>query len=189
MTRVPPTLRSLNSLGLLLIAVLGRGLPGQCTTQWAPSPLPGTNGELRATAMWDPDGAGPEAPRLVVGGAFTIAGNAVANNIAMFDDASGQWQTLGGGTDADVLALLVLPTGDLLAGGLFTTAGGQPASRIARWNGTAWSSFAGGVNYAVNAMALMACCAASEHVDCPAPPASGSMLKTCSAIQRMKRLS
>ncbi|MFM7052577.1 MAG: hypothetical protein ACKOYN_10675, partial [Planctomycetota bacterium] len=32
------------------------------------------------------------------------------------------------------------PSGNIVAGGSFTTAGGAAASRIARWNGTAWSS-------------------------------------------------
>lgn len=35
---------------------------------------------------------------------------------------------------------------DLLGGGNFTTAGGVPANRIARWNGSQWSALAGGMN-------------------------------------------
>jgi hypothetical protein len=55
----------------------------------------------------------------------------------------------------DVRALAVLPNGDLVAGGLFTTAGGQPANRIARWNGSAWSPLGSGMNNAVNALAML----------------------------------
>ncbi|MCE7986676.1 MAG: hypothetical protein DYG89_36345 [Caldilinea sp. CFX5] len=35
---------------------------------------------------------------------------------------------------------LVLNGCDLHAGGNFTTAGGTPGSRIARWNGSSWSA-------------------------------------------------
>jgi hypothetical protein len=42
---------------------------------------------------------------------------------------------------------------ELIAGGTFTVAGGQNASRIARWNGVAWQSLAGGVNSIVTALA------------------------------------
>jgi len=38
----------------------------------------------------------------------------------------------------------VLPDGDLVAGGLFTSAGGAPAVNLARWDGAAWSGLAGG---------------------------------------------
>jgi hypothetical protein len=54
-----------------------------------------------------------------------------------------------------VLALLPLPGGDLIAGGSFTTAGGQPAARIARWNGTSWSPLGSGMNDRVEALELL----------------------------------
>jgi hypothetical protein len=34
---------------------------------------------------------------------------------------------------------------DLYAGGIFTTAGGSPASRIAKWSGSSWSALGGGL--------------------------------------------
>jgi Domain of unknown function (DUF5122) beta-propeller len=43
-------------------------------------------------------------------------------------------------------AVAVLPGGDVVAGGFFTSAGGVPASRIARWNGSAWSPLGSGMN-------------------------------------------
>ncbi|MBK9119311.1 MAG: hypothetical protein IPM18_06860 [Phycisphaerales bacterium] len=42
----------------------------------------------------------------------------------------------------------------LYAGGFFTSAGGQAATRIARWNGTAWSPLHTGVNQPPEALAL-----------------------------------
>ncbi|MCA8975223.1 MAG: hypothetical protein KDC98_10905 [Planctomycetes bacterium] len=43
----------------------------QCATQWVSgSSIPGTNSWVNATTFWDPDGAGPATPRLVLGGYF-----------------------------------------------------------------------------------------------------------------------
>ncbi len=87
---------------------------------------------------WDPDGAGPLGPRLVVGGFFTLAGDLPANGIAAFDPATGQWSSLGS-IDGQVSALAVLPNGQLVAAGLFSSAG-QMGSPLRVWTGSAWSS-------------------------------------------------
>ncbi|HEX6812641.1 MAG TPA: hypothetical protein VF384_13525, partial [Planctomycetota bacterium] len=108
-----------------------------------------------ATTMWDPDGAGPMQPVLVVGGEFTIAGTAVARGIAAYDPVTGAWSALGSGIDIRVLALTSLPNGDLVAGGPFTTAGGVSASNIARWSGTSWSALGSGMNNYVYALTTL----------------------------------
>src|SRR5262245_15334581 len=112
--------------------------------------------------MWDPDGAGPMQPLLVVGGRFTVAGSVFANSIAAYDPVSRVWSALGSGLSyglstvlAAVNALAVLPNGDLVAGGLFFIAGGVSASQIARWNGTSWSALAGGVDSDVLALTTL----------------------------------
>lgn len=53
-----------------------------------------------------------------------------------------------------VRCIAALANGDLIVGGSFTTAGGVPASAVARWNGDVWSGLGtgtspgvGGVNY------------------------------------------
>jgi hypothetical protein len=56
---------------------------------------------------------------------------------------------------SSVSALAVLPNGDLIAGGTFTTAGGISASRIARWNGSAWSPLGTGMDNSVTALAVL----------------------------------
>ena len=43
--------------------------------------------------------------------------------------------------------------GDLYAGGWFTSAGGNPANQIAKWNGSNWSALGGGTNNNVRAIA------------------------------------
>ena len=54
-----------------------------------------------------------------------------------------------------VCALAVLPNGDLVAGGGFTTAGGVSANGIARWNGTSWSALGSGMDASVYALATL----------------------------------
>src|SRR5262245_4107197 len=61
------------------------------------------------------------------------------------------------GTDGFIKALAVYDDGGgpaLYAGGGFTTAGGAPANRIARWDGSRWSALGSGMNATVNALAV-----------------------------------
>jgi WD40 repeat protein len=44
-----------------------------------------------------------------------------------------------------VQALAVMPNGDVVAGGMFASAGGIAAQNVARWNGASWSVMAGGL--------------------------------------------
>lgn len=119
--------------------------------------LVGTNNLVRALLVFN-DGQGDA---LYVGGTFTLAGNAVVNYIAKWDGAD--WSPLvspgGIGMDGPVYSLGVYDDGTgpaLFAGGAFTTAGGIPANRIAKWNGVEWSSLSGpngnGMNNEVNAL-------------------------------------
>lgn len=61
----------------------------------------------------------------------------------------GVWSPLGTGTGNSVSALTVY-NGSLIAGGLFQTAGGQAANRVARWNGTSWSPLGVGIENGFN---------------------------------------
>jgi hypothetical protein len=54
----------------------------------------------------------------------------------------------------DVNALVVDGSGNLYAGGTFTTAGGAPASRVARWDGMGWHALDSGMDGNVNALAV-----------------------------------
>jgi hypothetical protein len=54
-----------------------------------------------------------------------------------------------------VYALAVLPNGDLVAGGDFTTAGGVAANSIARWNGSSWSALGSGTDGTVLSLAVL----------------------------------
>lgn len=135
-----------------------RGSPGNNIVKWDGSvwsPLgAGTNGSVRAIAI-DASGA------VYAAGGFTTAGGQPANYIARWD--GGSWSPLGDGlggvTDPkDPDALAFDGAGTLYVGGYFTTAGGEPASKVARWDGSTWSALGSGMEtsswIAVNAFAI-----------------------------------
>ena len=86
---------------------------------------------------------------LVAGGWFTTTGSVAANSIAKWSGT--KWSTLGagvGGAPAWVMALAVYDDGTgpaLYAAGWFTSAGGQPANNIAKWDGASWSALGSGL--------------------------------------------
>ncbi|MFK7738808.1 MAG: ThuA domain-containing protein [Planctomycetota bacterium] len=65
------------------------------------------------------------------------------------------WSPLGGGLSAPCDALIATPTGDVIAGGSFASAGGASANHIARWDGATWSPLGTGVDDDVAAIALL----------------------------------
>ena len=95
---------------------------------------PGLNGPVEAML--------PLGGFLIVGGAFTKAGDVEAHNLALWDGS--RWWPLGGGVDGSVFAL-ALGNDGLYVGGGFTHAGGIPANNIAKWNGVSWDAMGGGV--------------------------------------------
>jgi hypothetical protein len=100
----------------------------------------GVNGTVYALAISGTD--------VYVGGAFTSP----ANHIARFDTTNGFWLSTGGGVDGSVYALAASGT-DVYVGGYFSTAGTNPASNIAKWNGSTWSALGSGTNSGVLAIA------------------------------------
>jgi hypothetical protein len=98
-----------------------------------------------------------------VGGWFTVAGEASADYVARWDGAS--WSPLGAGMNWGVYALTtcygaepkdggsVLQVPELIAGGLFTLAGGAFSPGIAAWNGMTWDPIGpSGTNHGVYAL-------------------------------------
>lgn len=61
-----------------------------CGEQWSPvgQVVVGTNSPVLAVTTSDPDGTGPQATQVFVGGAFTSAGGKPVNSIARWD---GTW--------------------------------------------------------------------------------------------------
>ena len=115
----------------------------------------GTTGRVNALAVFD-DGGGPA---LYAGGRFLGAGGWTVNRIAKWDGV--RWTPLaGGGLSGEVFALAVFDDGSgpaLYAGGDFLSlqAGGVPARRIAKWDGTSWSEVGGGVGGPVLALEVL----------------------------------
>jgi trimeric autotransporter adhesin len=137
---------------------VGGGVPASCVAKWDGQQWTALGGDIGgvqyptvyASALFDDDGAGPHPPALFVGGNFTTAGGVGANYIAKWDGSS--WSALGSGMDSWVRSMAVFDDDGagphapaLYAGGFFQSAGGVPASCVARWDGTSWSAVGGGV--------------------------------------------
>jgi hypothetical protein len=123
---------------------LGRVAPAQCK-DWAPVfalPGQGMNNLVADLEVFD-DGNGP---KLYATGEFTQAGGQPAAYIACWNGV--QWSPVGTGLNSAGYALEVHSEGggpaSLYVGGLFTSAGGQLAEHVARWDGTVWHPVGGG---------------------------------------------
>lgn len=150
---------------LIAACICSAAFAQECVPQWAPTDeIPAFGGErdidVYALTKFDPDGDGPEPPRLIAGGLFDMAGETPAHNIAMWDGQS--WTALGSGVDADpgevvVYALEAFNDGmgsALYVAGWMTEAGGQPANSIAKWDGNAWAPLGAGTNRSGEIFAL-----------------------------------
>jgi hypothetical protein len=91
-----------------------------------------------------------------VGGLFTSAGGVSANNVARFNTQTNTWSTLGTGSSngvsgGGVYALAVVGN-EVYVGGLFTSAGGVSANRVARFNTqtNTWSTLGTGSSNGVS---------------------------------------
>jgi hypothetical protein len=90
---LPAVALALLTLAALLAAPVARA---QCREDWLPaSGFAGFNGSPVAGVRWDPDGAGPEPERLVVGGSFSGVNDQPIEGVALWDGQ--RWRAL---TDA-----------------------------------------------------------------------------------------
>lgn len=91
--------------------------------------------------------------RLIAGGTFLFSGSFdLLRYVGAWDGST--WAAFGTGLSGpgpSVNALLS-HNGDLVVGGIFTTAGGLDAHNVARWDGSVWSSFADGIDGTVSAL-------------------------------------
>ena len=114
----------------------------------------GMNEAVIALLVWD-DGQGG-GPALYAGGNFFIAGGQSAGRVAKWNGVS--WTPVGTGMNGTVSCFCIYDDGlgggpALYAGGQFSSAIGVPGtSRIAKWNGSAWSGVGGGTNDQVTKM-------------------------------------
>jgi len=122
------------------------------TSAWFPLGS-GTTGEVRAVlALFGGDA--------IVGGGLTSAGGLPASNIARWRTNTAAWEPLGAGigpSTGRVNALAALPSGDIIVGGGFISAGSQQAMNVARWSPATqtWSALGAGVNDVVYALTVL----------------------------------
>ncbi|MCC6322231.1 MAG: delta-60 repeat domain-containing protein [Phycisphaerales bacterium] len=96
---------------------------------------------------------------LIVGGAFLEAGGVTVNKLARWNGTA--WSGFGTGINTatsgnfDVFALAVMPNGDLIVAGDFSSVDGVPANRIARLSNGQWSALGTGVDAVVRALAVL----------------------------------
>jgi trimeric autotransporter adhesin len=120
--------------GSCLAFAAGIAVAQPCVPEWDQAMAEHTfNGFFNAVAVFQEFGQ----PVVHVGGAF----NAPYSRIAKWND--GFWFDVGGGINNSIQTLRVFDLGSgpaLYAGGGFTTAGGLPAAKVARWDGQTWSA-------------------------------------------------
>ena len=117
-----------------------RGLVAWNGGSWSPPILPDFGNVLALHAFTDGGGT-----KLIVAGQFG-APTAVGSNILAYDGTTAT--PLGAGLDGIASALAVHNDGSgdaLYAGGAFDNAGGTPAARVARWDGSNWSALGLGI--------------------------------------------
>lgn len=119
----------------VVAAQLADAACAQCSLQPSSGlPLPQLTGFAGCSTSWDPDGAGPAAPVLVVGGSSLVAGNVSDVTVATWDGS--HWQPLGApGPVTSYCESLVIWNGQLVAGGLNNSGSGT----VSTWNGSAWT--------------------------------------------------
>ena len=134
---------------LVACVLLASPSRSQCA-DWSPDfALPGAGMEdaVLDLALFD-DGTGLA---IYATGSFKEAGGLPVGYIARWDGA--QWWPLGSGLNSGGTTLAVHSQGggppSLYVGGYFTMAGGQPANRVARWDGTSWHAVGGGIESGV----------------------------------------
>lgn len=125
----PRLLRSLVAALLPCLAAFA-----QCEPQWLQGePIGSLSGFIDDSTTWDPDGAGPATPLLVVVGSIT-AGEVLDASIAAWNGS--QWLRLGS-PPAGNCRSPVAWNGNLVVA--FANASNNEAS-VASWNGTSWQS-------------------------------------------------
>ncbi|MFT4514566.1 MAG: hypothetical protein ACI91B_003277, partial [Planctomycetota bacterium] len=154
---MPASHRCLILRTLFVSLLLGGASVAQCTTRWLQGDIE-LQGDVFASTLWDPDGVGPLAERLVVGGNFQSLAIGNLHNLAMAEVTTLDWSSsgdLGLGANSHVFALSTMPNGDLVVGGIFSTIAGTSLSQIGRYDGTTWSGFGSGLGGGCNAFAFM----------------------------------
>lgn len=120
------------------------GIPVESIARWN-----GTAWSAVGTGLGGPGNVSVTCITVGIGGEIYASGSFGfgTRGVARFDGTT--WQVIGTcGPNDQVSALLIQPNGDLLVGGSFSTIGGQPISKVARWSNGSWSSLGYPASYA-----------------------------------------
>lgn len=92
--------------------------------------------------------------KLIVGGAFKMAGDKQANRIAAWDGE--HWSALGSGVGGEfaLVTEMEIEGNNLYIAGGFDSVGDIAAKNIAMWDGTQWNSLGSGSNRQINCLAV-----------------------------------
>lgn len=115
---------------LVLVALFTSSASAQvCPPGWVSNIGSGANNSVESLAVF-PNGD------ILAGGTFTLIGGiSTPNKLARYSAATQTWSTTPVGGLANIVhALGVLPDGDMLAGGNFSSIGGTPINRIGRYD-------------------------------------------------------
>jgi hypothetical protein len=109
---------------------------------------PATDGQYQYPFSDAPNRMTVQGGSLYIGGMFTLAGGITVNHVARYDGskfyAVGAKPANGIGTPTLNVSCIGQADDGIYIGGLLTAAGKTQANRIARWDGTNWSSVGGG---------------------------------------------
>lgn len=103
--------------------------------------LHGTDAPVHALAI--------DGDNVYIGGDFTTAGGIPARRVARWSRSTGIWYPLGAGIDgvgALVRTMTLDDRGTLYVGGILPGAGGVASRGVVAWDGSRWTSMAGGVS-------------------------------------------
>ena len=118
----------------------------------------GMSSFVNALGVYDDDGAGgPNLPKLYAGGGFNDAGGLIVSHIGAWNGTTWERLQMGiqYGVNDVVNAMTTFDDGSgekLYVGGFFTTAAGQPANRVASWDGSNWAALGSGLNASASAL-------------------------------------
>lgn len=136
---------ALGIVALVTLVTAARIAGGQpaCMTGWQPG-YTGRKvyGDIQCFHRLDPDGDGPRADELIMGGFIGSVPTQRVQNIAAWDGVT--WRGFGDGLNGAVCALAT-HNQQLVAGGLFTASGSTVLNGVARWDGAAWQALGSGL--------------------------------------------
>ena len=102
-------------------------------------------GTWQAVGVWGYASAWAVEPRPtgeLVATAFDPASGPTAHRVVQWDGV--MWSPLGGVFNGFVYCVAILPNGDVVVGGLFSSVGTTAIAYVARWDGSTWSALGTG---------------------------------------------